>query len=116
MLGIAFHYSVSVTQEKEKKLIRYKLCIYVNTHTVAYCKMTVSFSLIKHDCTVSRRSAGIRQGEKEGKGGRRKKRGGIVPALRKGGVRHRERAAGAPHFKSSLPEKLFITVFTVINI
>lgn len=78
--------------------------------------MSISFFLIKHDCTFSGRSAVIRQGEKEGKGGRRKKRGGSVSALRKGGVRHRERAAGAPHFKSSLPEKLFITVFTVINI
>lgn len=116
MLGITFHYTVSVTQEKNTHLyFTSYLRIDINTHTAAYCKVTISFFLIKHDCTVSRRSAGIRQGEREGKGGRRKKRGGSVPALRKGGVRHRERAAGAPHFKSSLPEKLCITVF-VINI
>lgn len=51
--------------------------------------------------------AGIRQGKREGKkGGRRKKRGGSVSALRKGGVRHRERAAGALQLKSFFPEKL----------
>lgn len=79
--------------------------------------MTISFSLFKHNCTVSGRSADIViPGEREGKGGRRKKRRGSVSALRKGGVRHRERAAEALQIKSSFPEKLCVTLFTAINV
>lgn len=76
----------------------------------------MTISLFKHDCTVSGRSAGIIPGEREGKGGRKKKRRGSVSALRKGGVRHRERAAEALQIKSSFPEKLCVTLFSAINV